>query len=138
MIKKILYTLLFLVCFLFTSCWIYPDYKNYLEKDGVLYFEDYETMKSVIIPQINKSFTAWHWSGDQFDKKYQQYFGNVVVNDADYQYLVESNYIYAVRNLPSAEVKFIVNGKVQENKTKIGECYWITTSNNQGVIFYQN
>ena len=130
MIKKIHYTLLFLVCFLFTSCWIYPDYKNYLEIDGVLYFEDYETMKAVVIPKINASFTAWHWNGDEFDKKYEQYFGNIISNEDDYKILTENNCLYAVRNKKSL--------KVDNKQVCSGEYYWITTSNNQGVIFYQN
>ena len=68
---------------LFASCWIYPGYKEYKLIDNIYYFEDYETMKSVIIPLINKSFTAWHWSEEEFDKKYQKYFGNVEIYEKD-------------------------------------------------------
>ena len=71
--KNCLRIILIFSALFFSSCWIYPDYKNYKLSDGVYYFEDYETMKSVIIPEINKTFTEWHWYSEKFDEKYDQY-----------------------------------------------------------------
>ncbi len=132
MIKKILYTFL-LVCviFLLNSCWIYPDYKDYEEVNNTYYFDDYETMKSVIIPMINTSFKDWHWNGDEFDKKYDKYFGNIAANEEAYQTLLKKKSKYAVRNDKS--LKADINGVNQS----ISECYWITTKDNKGVVFYQ-
>ena len=134
MTKKILYTLLFCISILFTSCWIYPDYKNYEVVDNTYYFEDYETMKAVIIPLINTSFKDWHWNGEEFDEKYQKYFGNINVNADDYKFLTESDYNYAVRHLTSLSEK--IGGATSD--VKISECYWISTEDNHGVVFYQN
>ena len=134
MYKKILslFILIFSVITL-NSCWIYPDYKDYKLIDGIYYFHDYETMKSVIIPEINKSFTSWHWNGDEFDKKWDKYFGNVSANSEDYQKLQEKGYSYAVRSPSSLSIQFTGN----PSASNIGKCFWFTTKNNKGVIFYQ-
>ena len=63
-------------------------------------------------------------------KKYEQYFGNIISNEDDYKILTENKCLYAVRNKKSL--------KVDNKQVCSGEYYWITTSNNQGVIFYQN
>ena len=118
---------------LFTSCWIYPDYKEYEIIDGVYFFDDYETMKAVIIPMINKSFTAWHWNGKEFDEKYDKYYGNIAANTDDLSVLSGSKYNYAVRNKSSTS-----NLTTAEGKSVKSEYYWITNKNNTAVIFYQN
>ena len=69
--RKIFLALLVFTSIFLSSCWIYPDYKSYEIIDGIYFFEDYETMKSIIIPKINTSFSAWHWSSEEFDKKLQ-------------------------------------------------------------------
>lgn len=133
MIKKISFAaLLFVLVFLLSSCWIYPDYKDYEEENNTFFFDDYETMKSVIIPMINTSFKDWHWNGDEFDKKYDKYFGNIAANEEDYQALLKKKCKYAVKNPKSLSQK--INGTNQNIK----ECYWITTQKNKGVVFYQN
>lgn len=141
MYKKILslFILIFSVITL-NSCWIYPDYKEYEIIDGIYFFEDYETMKSVIIPMINKSFSAWHWSGEEFDKKYDRYFGNIEPDADDEVFFAESSYSYSVRTKSTASL-----GKPMEKdsdgklsaKSITGEYYWITTTHG-AVIFYQN
>ncbi len=128
--KKTLSILLILISILFTSCWIYPDIKNYSVIDNVYYFEDYETMKSVIIPMINKSFTAWHWDGDEFDEKYQKYFGNIDSNIEYQEVMNENGQAFAVKNAKELSL----DGK----KLCSGEYYWITTKEEKGVLFYQN
>lgn len=133
--KKSIYTfLLFALINLLASCWIYPDYKDYEQVDNTYFFDDYETMKSVIIPMINTSFKDWHWNGDEFDKKYDKYFGNISANEQDYQTLVTKKYKYAVRNQKSLSA-VINNGPKAQS---IGESYWITTKDNKAVVFYQN
>lgn len=125
---------------LFASCWIYPGYKEYKLIDNIYYFEDYETMKSVIIPLINKSFTAWHWSEEEFDKKYQKYFGNVEIYEKDNIKLSGSQYQYMVRT-SSTRSGFPPQEKNSEgkitNKGISGEYYWII-SRQGSVVFYQN
>ena len=125
--------------FLISSCWIYPDYKEYEIVDGIYYFEDYETMKSVIIPMINESYSTWHWSSDEFDKKYDKYFGNMDANPDDLAYLTDSKYKYAVRNKSSTS-NLETNGSKTDGKPKkiTSTYYWITTKNDGAVIFYQN
>lgn len=135
MYKKFLLTLIFLFsAFLFSSCWIYPDAEDYKIDGNVYYFKDYNTMKSIIIPEINKSFTNWHWSSQEFDEKYDKYFGNIDINTKDYSALSKSEFNYAVRNGNSSS----------QIKTKgdkdiiISEYFWITTKDKGSVIFYQN
>ena len=116
-----------------TSCWISPNTKDYEIVEGIYYFHDFETMKSVIIPKINSSFTDWHWNSDTFDKKYDEYLGNINYNEDDRKYLKDSDYYYAVRNSKSGN-------KVQtkQKKTISGEYFWITEKNGNAVVFYQN
>ena len=138
--KKIILLCSFLFPLFLTSCWIYPGYKEYKLIDNIYYFEDYETMKSVIIPLINKSFTAWHWSEEEFDKKYQKYFGNVEVYDNDNTRLSGSKYQYMVRTnstrsgFPPREKN---NTGELQNLPISGEYYWII-SRQGSVVFYQN
>lgn len=130
--KNIFSLILFSSLMLLSSCWIYPDYKEYEIIDNIYFFDDYETMKSVIIPMINKSFTDWHWSSEEFDKKYEKYFGNMDANEEDIATLSESKYFYAVRNKKST-----ANLETKEQKAIKSEYFWITTKNNEAVIFYQ-
>ena len=134
--KKIISSILFLLTLLFTSCWIYPGYKDYEIIDDVYFFRDYETMKSIIIPEINKSFSAWHWSGKEFDSKWNKYFGNVDANTEDYQKLQNLGYSYAVRHQSSLSIQ--ISGSNGRSQQSVGECYWFTTDENQSVLFYQN
>ena len=120
--------------FLLGSCWIYPDYKDYEVVDNTYYFGDYETMKSVIIPMINASFKDWHWDGDEFDVKYNKYFGNIAANEEDYKNLTKKKVKYAVRNPKSVTAR--INNEPKERS--ISECYWISTAENKGVVFFQN
>ncbi len=132
--KKLLFLLpLFFLLFLLNSCWISPNTKDYELIDGIYYFYDYETMKSVIIPKINSSFSDWHWNGEAFDQKYKEYLGNMAYNEDDKKYLKDSDFYYAVRNAKSGN-------KVQtkQGRTINGEFYWITEKNGDSVIFFQN
>ena len=131
--KKLLSLILFCITILFSSCWIYPEYKDYEVVGSTYYFEDYETMKSVIIPKINTSFKDWHWNGEEFDKKFDKYFGNIDANEEDFSLLEESKYNYSVRNLTKAS-----NIITKQDKTINGEFYWISTKDKNGVVFYQN
>ena len=91
-------------------------------------------MKSVIIPMINKSFTDWHWSSEEFDKKYEKYFGNIDANEEDIATLSTTEYQFAVRNKKSSSNSEL---ETKEQKPIKSEYYWITTKNNEAVIFYQ-
>ena len=137
--KRIFFTFLLFFSLLLTSCWIYPDYKNYKLSDGVYYFEDYETMKSVIIPEINKNFQTWHWNSDEFDEKYEKYYGNIDANADDYAKLKSSHYSYAVRNRSSGKSSSSSSVVQTKKGSRIsGEYFWITTDSNKSVVFYQN
>ncbi len=130
--KKII-SLLFIILPLFcTGCWIYPDYKDYEVINEVYFFEDYETMKAVIIPEINKSFTDWHWNESEFDTKYQKYFNNINANTEDYAVLNDSRYNYSVRHKTSTS-----NLQTLQGKNITSEYFWISTRDNKGVVFYQ-
>ena len=67
----------------------------------------------------------------EFDKKYDKYFGNIAANEEAYQTLLKKKSKYAVRNDKSLRAD--INGVNQS----ISECYWITTKDNKGVVFYQ-
>ena len=132
--KNIIYILIICAGIMFSSCWIDPENKNYEVVEGVYFFEDYETMKSVLIPMINSSFTSWHWNNKEFDQKYQKYLGNIEPNHDDYESLIQKGSSYAVRNPKSLKAVINNSSKTQDIK----ECYWITTNQNESVIFYQN
>jgi len=131
--KKKLSLFLIIISLIFTSCWIYPDYKDYKVIDDIYFFEDYETMKAVIIPEINSAFTNWHWSESEFDKKYQKYFNNINVNTDDYSTLISNGYNYSVRHKSATS-----NLQTLQGKTISSEYFWISTKDNEAVIFYQN
>lgn len=141
MSKKLRSFLIILLTLFAASCWIYPDYKDYKLEEDVYYFDDYETMKSVIIPLINKSFSTWHWSEEEFDKKYNMYFGNIEANENDNVTLSKTSYKYVVRTRAT-------NSKVKpkekdskgtlKDKSISGEYFWITEKQKGSVIFYQN
>lgn len=125
--------LLLISIFSLTSCWISPNYKDYEEIDGILFFYDYETMKSVILPKINKSFSAWHWNNEDFDNKYEKYRNNISKNSEDLEILNQTEFSYSVRNKKSAKEL-----KTTEGRTITSEFFWITSKDDDSVIFFQN
>lgn len=121
-------------CFLTTSCWIYPEYKEYTSVGNSTYFENYETMRSVAVPKINSTFSAWHWSNDEFDKKYKKYLNNIEPNQDDLEYMNENNYSFCFKVVPSNQKVLL-----KDNKKSIAkECFWITEKSGKSVVFYQN
>ena len=90
-------------------------------------------MKAIIIPEINKSFTSWHWSSQEFDEKYDKYFGNIDINTKDYAALTKSEFNYTVRNANSSS-----QITTKDNKLITSEYFWITTIDKGSVIFFQN
>ncbi len=125
--------LLLISIFSLTSCWISPNYKDYEEIDGIYFFYDYETMKSVILPKINKSFSAWHWNNEDFDNKYEKYRNNIIKNSEDLEILNQTEFSYSVRNKKSAKEL-----KTTEGRTITSEFFWITSKDDDSVIFFQN
>ena len=116
------------------SCWIAPVYQDYVTVGKSCYFKDYETMKAVTIPKINKSFTEWHWSTEEFDKKLEKYKDNIEPNDEDLTYLQTNDFVWCVRNDTSSSKVVLKDGK-----TKISsEYYWITNKDGESVVFYKN
>ena len=117
------------------SCWIAPVYQDYITVGKSCYFKDYETMKAVTIPKINKSFSEWHWSTEEFDKKINKYKDNIAVNNDDLKYMqTYTEYTWAVRNDNSNS-----NVVLNDGKTKISsEYYWITSADGESVVFYKN
>ena len=132
------------------SCWIAPVYQDYETVGKVCYFKDYETMRAVTVAKINKSFTEWHWSTKEFDKKLKFYFDNIDTNSEDYEYLTTNGYTWAVRNDNSGGKVALKNkdSNTEEtasntttktsNKTISSEYYWITNSDGESVVFYKN
>lgn len=120
---------------LLNSCWIAPVYQDYITVGKSCYFKDYETMKAVTIPKINKSFTEWHWSDEEFDKKLEKYKDNIKQNDEDIAYMQEhTEYIWAVRNDSSSNKVVLKDGKTQISS----EYYWITSGAGESAVFYKN
>ena len=115
------------------SCWIAPVYQDYETVGKTSYFKDYETMKAVTVANINKSFTDWHWSTKEFDKKMQKYKGNVYNNQDALDYMAEhSEYIWAVKNDSS------LKDEKNENTIVKSEYFWITSVSGESVVFYKN
>ena len=116
------------------SCWIAPVYQDYETVGKTSYFKDYETMKAVTVANINKSFTDWHWSTKEFDKKRDKYKGNIDPNSEDITYMQEhTEYIWAVRNDTSGN-----KVKLVDSKTISSEYFWITNADGESVVFYKN
>ena len=116
------------------SCWIAPVYQDYETVGKTSYFKDYETMKAVTVTNINKSFTDWHWSTKEFDKKRGLYKDNIAANDNDLAYMqTHSEYIWAVRNDTSGSSVTLKN-----NKKISSEYYWITGVDGESVVFYKD
>lgn len=94
--KKLL-LLLIPLTLLFSGCWIEPHYGDYKENNNEWYFADYDTLKSIMIPKINKAYSEWHWSKREFDTKYQKYLNNTDLNTELYDALMDSDYNYYVK-----------------------------------------
>ena len=120
--------------FSLNSCWIAPVYQDYETVENSCYFKDYETMKAVTVSKINKSFTDWHWSTKEFDKKLEKYKDNIEPNSEDLTYLQTNDFAWCVRNDTSSSKVTLKDGK-----TKISsEYYWITNKAGESVVFYKN
>ena len=119
--------------FSLNSCWIAPVYQDYKTVNKTCYFKDYQTMRAVTVPKINKSFTEWHWSTKEFDRKVSLYYNNIEPNSEDLTYLQANDYAWCVRNDTSSSKVSLKDGK-----TISSEYYWITNSNGESVVFYKN
>lgn len=91
--KKLIFTFLFCIV-LFSGCWIEPKINDYKKSNSVYYCSDYDTMRSLIVPEINKTFSDWHWSHSEFDKKYNKYKNNIPVSDDWISHLHNKGYEY--------------------------------------------
>ena len=129
--KAISSLFLIMLLFLLSSCWIAPLYQDYETVGKTSYFKDYETMRSVTVAKINKSFTEWHWSTQEFDAKFLKYLNNIDPNGDDLEYLKQNGYSWSVRNDSAAAV-------MKDNKTVSREYYWITNAGGVSVIFFKN
>ena len=83
--------------FLFISCWIEPKVNDYEHNDNEWYFDDYDTMRTVMTAEINKTYKDWHWSTDVFDQKYSNYKHNTDLITELYEKLTASDYDYYVK-----------------------------------------
>ncbi len=129
--KKSYLLLLSISLLYFNSCWIAPVYQEYETVDKTCYFKDYETMRAVTVPKINKSFTEWHWSTKEFDTKFLKYLDNIEPNTEDLEYLEKNGYSWSVRN---DSVKAVM----KDNKSVSREYHWITNESGMSVIFFKN
>jgi hypothetical protein len=86
--------LLLLIAILFTSCWIEPKIGDYEKKDNICYCDNYETLRSLIVPEINNTFPTWHWSNNVFDEKYNKYLHNIPVSKDWITHLKKTKYEY--------------------------------------------
>lgn len=127
--------LLLIIPFLFTSCWIEPKIGDYVQNDNEWYFDNYVTMRSIMMPEINKTFSDWHWSSEAFDTKYNQYLNNTDLEDATKNKLNTSNYSYYARKGKSNKTMYYYNEN--HKKIDIANEYIFIMSNKDAVIFFQ-
>ena len=126
---------LLLIPFLFISCWIDPNYSDFEHTDNEWLFQDYRTMRAYITPEINKTFTAWHWSNSKFDEKYQQYLNNTDFDSEAYSKL-HSDYTYYVKRGYSNETVTYYNDSHVAKKIK--RTYFLIISSDQNcVVFFE-
>lgn len=128
---------LLLIPFLFISCWIEPKIDNYEKKNNVCYCENYETLRSLIVPEINKTFKDWHWSNDVFNEKYNRYLHNIPVSNDWITHLKKKGYEFLY-------LTGTTENKIQcynyDNKRKYikGSYYIVIRNNGDAVCFYEN
>ena len=130
--KKIYFLLL---PFLFLSCWIEPKVGEWEQKGNTYYFEDFDTMNTILRPEINKTFSDWHWNNKNFEEKYDKYLNNIKVS-ADYiPYLKKLGYEYmAITGSTSQKIQCIsaTNKRVYIE----GKYYIIIRNNGDAVAFF--
>lgn len=128
---------LLLIPFLFVSCWIEPDIGDYEKKENVCYCDSYETLRSLIVPDINSTFTDWHWSNDVFDEKYNKYLGNIPVSADWVTHLKNKKYKYLYLTGSSSNKIQCYN---QDNKRVYidGKYFIVIRNNGDAVTFFQN
>ena len=137
--KSVLITLCFLFSVSLTSCSFFKEIGNYEKLNDTYYFEDYETMKNVIIPEINTAFSNWYWSSAKFDDRFNKYLNNIEPNTDNADFLKDSLYSYAVKVNTSGKTVHLKKQKETDmDKTISGKYFWITTKENEAVVFFQN
>lgn len=129
--------LLLLIPFLFVSCWIEPKIDKYEKKDNVCYCENYETLRTLVVPEINSTFKDWHWSPEAFDEKYNKYLHNIPISKDWISHLKKKGYEYLYLSGSSTEKIQCYN---YQNKRKYidGKYFIIIRNNGDAVTFYEN
>ena len=133
--------IIFLCCLLILplGCSFVQEQGVYEQIGDTYYFEDYETMKNVIIPEINTAFKDWHWYSKKFDSKYNYYMNNIEPNPENVDKLAATDYNYAVKTGTSSKKVYLKKEKETDmDKTISGKYFWITTKDNQAVVFFMN
>lgn len=129
--------LLLLIPFIFLGCWIAPKVGDYEKDDNVWYCDNYDTMKSLIIPEINKTFKDWHWSDTEFDKKYDQYLNNIPVSSEYITHLQDKGYEYLFMTGKSKDTIQCYN--FEGKRVYINGYYFIIIRDNgDAVTFFEN
>lgn len=133
--KRLFISILFL-SFLFISCWIEPKVDDYKKEDNQWYFYDYETMRTIMVAEINKTYKDWHWSPDVFDQKYSHYKHNTDLNTELYEALQASDYDYYVKYDHSySNVPYYSDNK----KKYIRDDYFLfIEKDGDTLVFFQN
>ena len=139
--KKGFCKIIFASCLLIflSGCNFVPEQGIYEQIGDTYYFEDYTTMKNIIIPEINTAFKDWHWYSKKFDTKYDYYMNNIEPNPDNIDKLAATNYNYAVKTgTSSKKVALKKQKETDPEKTIGGKYFWITTKDNQAVVFFMN
>ena len=78
-------------CLLLSSCYFFDNAEdnyiqvkevvNNVETSNTFYlFENYDSMKEIIVNLVNENFKKWHWNQNKFEEKYDKYKGNITLH----------------------------------------------------------
>ena len=131
--KKLLFLLFPL---LFVSCWIEPKIGNYEQGKEFCYCDNYDTLRSLIIPEINKTFVDWHWSNDEFDTKYNKYLKNIPVSAEYFTHLKNKGFEFVYLTGTTSETIQCYNYAGNRAYIK-GKYFIIIRDNGDAVTFFE-
>ncbi len=134
--KKFFLLIILTSLFSFSACWIHEIPEDYELIDDIYYFDSYDSMVSVIVPMMNKTFTTWHYNKTKFKERYNYHKNNIEKNEEAYEYLQNSEYQYAVKYAISNRTISVVLENSQ-NYDIVKYYYWITEKDGDSVIFFE-
>lgn len=133
-------------CLLLSSCYFFDnaddnyiqvkEVVNNVETSNTFYlFENYDSMKEIIVNLVNENFKKWHWNQNKFEEKYDKYKGNITLHQKSIDKMKKySGYQYCIYKGSSEEVVFSSDSKPYRfNGTVL-----IITDGSKSTAFYTN